>query len=309
MKESLTVTSSAAGQRLDIFCVSKVLSLSRTALQRAIKNGDITVNNQVVKPRYIVRTDDIVHVQLPAKTLPAAPPSSPPSPPILYEDKDIVVINKPAGLTVQPGIANETGTITDWFTSRYPGRRGGLVHRLDKDTSGVLVLAKTDKIHAYLKQQFKKRRVKKEYLAVVFGVPKASDGRITRPLARSKRNPLRRTIDETGKPAITEWQLEKKLGYKYALLRVFPFTGRTHQIRVHLHFLGHPIVGDKLYTFKRQHPPAGVTHQLLHAHKLTLALPSGKRKTFTAPLPVDFQRVLSGAEGGTRTRKPNGKAF
>ena len=303
MKESLTVTSSAAGQRLDIFCVSKVLSLSRTALQRAIKNGDITVNNQVVKPRYIVRADDIVHVQLPAKTLPAAPPSSPPSPPVLYEDKDIVVINKPAGLTVQPGIANETGTITDWFASRYPGRRGGLVHRLDKDTSGVLVLAKTDKIHAYLKQQFKKRRVKKEYLAVVFGAPKARDGRITRPLARSKRNPIRRAVPPAGlprealakwgKPAITEWQLEKKLGHKYALLRVFPFTGRTHQIRVHLHFLGHPIVGDRLYTFKRQHSPPGVTRQLLHAHKLTLALLSGKRKTFTAPLPEDFQEVLS----------------
>lgn len=296
MEKTFNISPSAAGQRLDIFCVSKALGLSRTALQRAIKNGDITVNNQVVKPRYIVRTDDIVHVQLPAVPPPAAPPSSPsspPSPPILYEDKDVVVINKPAGLTVQPGIANETGTITDWFTSRYPGRRGGLVHRLDKDTSGVLVLAKTPAAHAYLKQQFKKRRVKKEYLAVVFGVPKASDGRITRPLARSKRNPLRRTIDEAGKPAITEWQLEKKLGHKYALLKVFPFTGRTHQIRVHLHFLGHPIVGDKLYTFKRQHPPPGVTRQLLHAYRLTLNLPSGRRKTFTAPLPEDFQNVLS----------------
>lgn len=297
MKKTFNIPPSAAGQRLDIFCVSQALGLSRTALQRAIKNGDITVNYQAVKPRYIVRAADIVHVQLPAKTLPAAPTSIPPSPPILYEDKDIVVINKPAGLTVQPGIANETGTITDWFASRYPGRRGGLVHRLDKDTSGVLVLAKTPAAHAYFKQQFKKRRVKKEYLAIVFGIPKASDGRITRPLTRSRRNPLRRMIDEAGKPAITEWQLEKKLGHKYALLRVFPFTGRTHQIRVHLHFIGHPIVGDKLYTFKRQHPPSGVTHQLLHAHQLTLTLLSGKRKTFIAPLPEDFQNVLSVVPG------------
>lgn len=298
MKKSLTVTSSAAGQRLDVFCVSQALGLSRTALQRAIKNGDITVNNQTVKPRYIVRADDIVHVRLSEKTPSVVPPPVLPSPPIIYEDKDIVVINKPAGLAVQPGIANEAGTITDWFASRYPGRRGGLVHRLDKDTSGVLVLAKTPAAHAYLKQQFKKRRVKKEYLAIVFGAPKASDGRITRPLARSKRNPLRRTIDEAGKIAITEWRLEKKLGHKYALLKVFPFTGRTHQIRVHLHFLGYPIVGDKLYTFKRQHPPSGVTHQLLHAHKLTLTLLSSKRKTLTAPLPEDFQSVLSSAGGG-----------
>ncbi|MFH1354459.1 MAG: RluA family pseudouridine synthase [bacterium] len=298
---SINITASPAdeGQRLDIFCVRHIPGPSRAVLQRAIKNGDITVNGQTVKPRYIVRADDVVYVRLPGKTPPAAPPPALPSPPILYEDKDIVVINKPAGLTVQPGIANEAGTVMDWFISRYPGLRGGLVHRLDKDTSGVLVLAKTPAAHVYLKQQFKKRRVKKEYLAVVFGTPKASDGRITRPLARSKRNPMRRTVDEQGKGAITEWRLEKKLGHKYALLRVFPFTGRTHQIRVHLHFIGHPIVGDRLYTFKRQISPPGVTRQLLHAEKLTTKLPPGKltrrlnrRKTFTAPLPEDFQQVL-----------------
>jgi 23S rRNA pseudouridine1911/1915/1917 synthase len=146
--------------------------------------------------------------------------------------------------------------------------------------------------------------VKKEYLALVFGVPGGTDGRVTRPLVRSRRNPSRRAAvprTETntliGKPAITEWRLEKAFAKKYALLRVFPLTGRTHQIRVHLHHIGHPIVGDALYTFKRQKPPAGVPRQLLHAEKLTVMTSPGVRKTFTAPLPEDFQSVLDRLSG------------
>lgn len=280
-----------------------ISDLSRAALQRAIREGNITVNEQATKPRYIVHAGDIVRAELQTDTISSTQPTKLPAPPILYEDKDIVVIDKPAGVTVHPGLANETGTIIDWFADRYPANSGDLVHRLDKDTSGVLVLAKTSEALNHLKIHFKKRRVKKEYLALVFGVPKKGEGRVNQPLARSKRNPIRRTVPpqglprealaKWGKPAITEWQLEEKISDKYALLRVFPLTGRTHQIRVHLHFISHPIIGDPLYTFKRQHSPTGVTHQLLHAHQLTLTLPSGKRKTFTAPLPADFQTVLT----------------
>ncbi|MEK7557203.1 MAG: RluA family pseudouridine synthase, partial [Patescibacteria group bacterium] len=235
--------------------------------------------------------------------------------PILYEDKDVVVINKPTGLEAHPSASTgQASTVSGWFGQRYPEaehvgeeeNRPGIVHRLDKETSGVMILAKTNTAYQHLKNEFKVRRAKKEYLALVFGIPTMKRGRVTRPLGRSPRNPLRRTIDAAGKPAITEWQIERKIskqglaphrrgapGAGFALLRLFPFTGRTHQLRAHLHFLGHPIVGDKLYTFKRQRPPQGVTRQLLHAEKLTLTLPSGKRKTFIAPLPDDFARAIN----------------
>ncbi|MDP3997053.1 MAG: RluA family pseudouridine synthase [bacterium] len=296
----IIVADTQAGQRLDLFCVSLTPNLSRAVIQRAVKVGDVLLNGKIVKPRQIIKTGDSVSINInppakhPLSPLPAINPS------ILFEDSDVVVINKPAGISVHPGAGNEQkSTISSWFAARYPAAasvgddpaRPGIVHRLDKDTSGALIIAKTQKAFLDLKEQFKKRRVKKEYLALVFGVPGGTDGRITRPLIRSKRNPLRRTIDEQGKPAVTEWRLEKKFG-KFALLRVYPLTGRTHQIRAHLHFLGFPIVGDALYVFKRQRPPAGVTHQLLHAEKITFALPTGKKKTVAAPLPADFEYIL-----------------
>lgn len=309
MEKSFAVGVDDSGQRLDIFCVGKIPQLSRAALQKAIKASGITVNGKVVKPHQTLKLGDEVRFNLPEETTSAPIPEViPQNLPILYEDKDVVVINKPASVEVHPGQVPNQPAITAWFSVRYPNAqhvgeaegRPGVVHRLDKDTSGVLILAKTNPAFEHLKSEFKNRRAKKEYLALVFGIPNMKRGRITRPIGRTPRNPLRRTISETGKPAVTEWQLEKKLQQeKLALLRLFPFTGRTHQLRVHLHFLGHPIVGDKLYTFKRQRLPAGrqarlkITRQLLHAEKLTLTLPSGKRKTFIAPLPDDFTRAIN----------------
>jgi 23S rRNA pseudouridine1911/1915/1917 synthase len=308
---TIVVDGAAAGQRLDILLTAQMAGYSRAALQRGIKLGEILVNGRSVKPRYIVREADQITVAL--ALLPASAPQSAPKDlavPILYEDKDLLVINKPAGILVHKTEGSSEQTIADWLAARYPAAanlseengRAGIVHRLDKETSGALLLAKTPLACTVLREQFKKRRVKKEYLALVFGVPRATEGRITRPLIRSKRNPRRRTVAKRagrgsdalseGKPAITEWRLERPVGTKYALLRVFPFTGRTHQIRVHLHHIGHPIVGDSLYIFKRQKPPAGVTRQLLHATQLTFKLPSGKHKSVTAPLPEDFQSLL-----------------
>lgn len=318
MNEVFKVTAEEAGQRLDVFCVSKLPHISRAAIQKAIKAGQITINNKIVKPRQVIKVRDSVEVITPPspsphlmgrKLSPSSEGEIPEGVKILYEDKDVVVIDKPAGVEVHPGMIPGQPTLTAWFKKKYPNTknvgeaegRPGIVHRLDKDTSGVLILAKTPLALEHLKKEFKTRRAKKEYLALVFGLPTMKRGRITRPIARSPRNPLRRTIaaeprgDEValrGKPAVTEWQIEKKLN-KLALLRLFPFTGRTHQLRVHLHFIGHPIVGDSLYTFKRQRPPQGVTRQLLHAEKLTLTLPSGKTKTFVAPLPDDFQRAIN----------------
>lgn len=196
---------------------------------------------------------------------------------ILYEDHDVLVINKPSGMAIE-------GPIQEAWPA----------HRLDKDTSGVLVLAKTADVLTYLRQQFKERQVAKEYLALVFGVPKKGSGRIDRPLKRSTRYPMRRTIHPDGKPAVTDWQVEETFGEAFALLRLTPLTGRTHQLRAHLHWLGHPVIGDKLYTFKKLEWPSGVpapARQMLHAAQLTLQLPSGDEKTFTAREPVDFVKT------------------
>jgi 23S rRNA pseudouridine1911/1915/1917 synthase len=164
-----------------------------------------------------------------------------------------------------------------------------------------MILAKTAAAMQHYKQQFKKHYAKKEYLALVFGELNGNDGRINQAIIRSRRNPSRRTIVPktkahilSGKMAITEWRIEKALTKNYTLLRVYPLTGRTHQIRVHLHFIGHPIVGDHLYTFKRQQSPPGVKRQMLHAEKLTIKLPAGVRKSYRAPLPEDFVTVLQG---------------
>ncbi|MEX1997716.1 MAG: RluA family pseudouridine synthase [Candidatus Andersenbacteria bacterium] len=315
MEKLLTVSAADAGQRLDVFCVSQLPGYSRAALQRAIREDQIKINNTTGKPRQIVSEGDVITIALPASAhRPEEQAGAPASLtfPILYEDRDVVVINKPAGVVVHAGNGREAPTVVSWLEQRYPAigtvgedaQRPGIVHRLDRETSGALIIAKTQAAYEHLKEQFQRRRAHKEYLALVFGQPGETKGRINRALTRSRRNPLRRTIASESVPtspeglrgapkdAVTEWRLEEKLAGRFTLLRVFPLTGRTHQIRAHLHFLGFPIVGDALYTFKRQRPPHGVMRHLLHAQRLTVTLLTGKRKTFTAPLPPDFQQVL-----------------
>ena len=303
MSRSFTPKAAEVGQRLDLFCTANIPALSRAAIQRAIKNGHITLNQKQVKPSYALKSGDQIEASQTdlteaAASLPDDPGSL--SLPILYEDQEVVVINKPAGIVVHPGVGVIKPTVASWFADKYPeslsvgenSTRPGLVHRLDKDTSGLMIVAKTQAAYQDLKSQWQRRRVRKEYLALVFKVPSMKEGRIVQPIARSKRNPMRRVVDPTGRPAITEWKTEQKFGNRFALLRLFPKTGRTHQLRVHLNNLHYPIVGDQLYTYKRQRPPIGVTHQLLHAAKLTLRLPSGKRRTFTAQLPDDFAAII-----------------
>jgi len=303
--KQLIVSTEDAGQRLDVWCVGQLPQLSRAAIQRAIKSGDITLDGKRVKPRQTVTAGAAVSIHA-TLTTPTTRVMEKITLPIVFENDDVVVINKPAGVVAHVGPGVTGTTVSDWLVDRYPAASGigegetmrsGIVHRLDKDTSGVMIMAKTQAAYTHLKQAWQKDRVKKEYLAVVYGVPGEQDGRIVQAISRSRRNPMRRTVDPAGKLAITEWQKVATLGAgegqeAYALLRVFPFTGRTHQIRVHLHWLGFPIVGDELYTFKRQRPPRGVARQLLHAEKLTLELPDGSHHVFTAPIPPDFQAVV-----------------
>ena len=307
MDQTITIPEQHIAQRLDVFFKNRFPLHSRASLQKLIKDGAITVNSRTVKPGYILRLNDIVSVNLTQSVPAELTPAEPPVIPIIFEDQHIVVINKPAGLLVHTEALHEP-SVAAWFSHRYPNSsvgedsyRPGIVHRLDRDTSGVMVLAKSPLAFQQLKQQFKKHFAKKEYLALVFGKPGGDDGRINQAIIRSLRNPSRRTIVPktkasllAGKMAITEWRIEKVLSNNFTLLRVYPLTGRTHQIRVHLHFIGHPIVGDHLYTFKRQHSPVGVKRQMLHAEKLTIKLLSGVRKTYLAPLPDDFTAVLAG---------------
>lgn len=303
MKEEFSVTPGEDGQRLDLVCTRRLNMISRARVQRAIKDGSIIVNGKIKVPGYTVRIGDIIifSQEIPQETI--TEEEKLPSIPIIFEDRDVVVVNKPAGIVIHEGTLHRSQTLVSWLIDRYPAIKNrshefegpvGIIHRLDKDTSGVMICAKTPQAQVLLRKQFLDRRVKKEYLALVYGALTMTQGRITQPLARSKRNPMRRTIDPEGKPAITEWKREEVIHGIYTLLRVFPFTGRIHQIRAHLHFIGHPIVGDHLYVYKRKHPPKGVKRQMLHAERLTLALPSGKRKTFIAPLAEDFVAVLDG---------------
>jgi 23S rRNA pseudouridine1911/1915/1917 synthase len=234
------------------------------------------------------------------------------APEIIYEDKDILVVNKPAGMMVHNDGREVGGTVVDWFLARVPTARGvgeegyaqggqklersGVVHRLDRDTSGILVLAKTQDAFQFLKQQFHEHRVRKEYRAVVYGTMKEKWGTVERPIGRSTRDFRLRSAQRgargTLRDAVTDWELIGQSG-THAYLKVLPKTGRTHQIRVHLKAIGRPIVHDELYAPEelQNGDNLGFKRLALHAYALKLVTPSGVEKTFLAPLPADFEEA------------------
>jgi 23S rRNA pseudouridine1911/1915/1917 synthase len=223
---------------------------------------------------------------------------------IIYEDSSVLVINKPAGLVVHAGVKGEQGTLADWVLKNYPEMkdvgeeqagilRPGIVHRLDKDTTGVMILAKTQDAFLLLKKQFKERNVSKVYRAFVHGVMKEEKGSIDRPMGRSAKDFRLRSAGRGAKgelrEAVTDWRCIKN-GEEYSYIEVLPKTGRTHQIRVHMKAINHPLVCDMLYAPKRA-CALGFDRLALHAFSLTLAMPDGNAQTFEAPLPEDFQRA------------------
>jgi len=207
--------------------------------------------------------------------------------PIIYEDENIIIIDKPAGLLVHPTSKKERNTLIDYF----PNAR--LAHRLDKDTSGLLILAKNEKTNDWLKSQFKNRQIKKRYITLVHGSLKDKTGIITKTISRSRKRGGSQTTAPIGKrrEAITRYRVLKEFE-NYTYLEVSPETGRTHQIRVHLASIGHPIAGDEKYKFKRQLTPEELKRQFLHASYLKFSLPNGKVKKFHLNLPKDLEKIL-----------------
>lgn len=233
---------------------------------------------------------------------------------ILYEDEDVIVINKPSGIMVHGDGRSTEPTVVDWFLAHTPASRGvgepglaqdgtplersGVVHRLDKETSGVLILAKTQSGFTHLKEQFHERLVRKEYRAFIYGTLKEKWGTITRPIGRSPRDFRMRSAERGARgvlrSAVTDWELLQQSG-THAYVRVIPKTGRTHQIRVHLRSIGKPIVGDTLYASREveQNNNLGFSRLALHAYSLKISLLSGEEKTYIAELPSDFSDALT----------------
>lgn len=304
----LIVDAADAGLRLDRFLVSRLAGRSRAEVTRWIHAGAVTVDGSACRPAHRLRAGERIRVVAPA-ALPS--PLVPEPVPIerLYEDEQILVLVKPAGLSVHPGAGVRGGTLvnallslgSEWSTIGGV-HRPGIVHRLDRGTSGLMVVARTDVAHRALAGEFRERRVDKEYLAVVWGRPAAGRGRIEAPIGRDPVHRARMAVRDAGRAAVTRYEILEPWA-RATLLSLRPLTGRTHQIRVHCAALGHPLVGDSLYggsavargldggalaaAVRRLGRPA------LHAHALAFAHPTtGVPLQFTAPPPEDFRQLL-----------------
>jgi len=275
-------------ERLDQYVVRKQPGLSRGFATRLIQDGDVLVNGEPqLKAGYKVRPSDRIKIGFDETKAVIFPDIDIP---VIYEDDDCVVINKPVGLlTHSKGAFNPEATVSTWLRSRMQapkGERAGIVHRLDRATGGVMICAKTPGALSKLQKQFSERKTKKTYIAVVAGTPKESQALIDMPIERNPKQPQTFRVGSNGKPAQTEYKVLKTNG-QLSLLELKPVTGRTHQLRVHLKYLGHPIVGDTLYDGQ----PA--ERMFLHALSLEITLPDSQRKTFEAPLPPEFNKLVA----------------
>ncbi len=297
----LTVSPEDTGVRLDIWLARRLPELSRSRIQALMRAGHITLDGSPVKGHRRTRSGDRVRVAVPAPTATGLCPEAIPLD-ILYQDGDLMVINKPAGLVVHPAARHATGTLVHALLHHCPDLAGiggqlrpGLAHRLDKDTSGVLVVAKNERALAGVCAQFKAHRVEKDYLALVWGRPRPPADTIASLIGRHRTDRTRMSATpRSGRPALTNYATLEALG-PVTLLRIRIATGRMHQIRVHMAHRGHPIVGDARYGLRTPPPlPAPALRQMLHAESLALDHPrTGRRLRFTAPLPPDLEALLA----------------
>ena len=286
--QKFVVDADKVGSRLDVFLVSVVPEISRSSIQKLCLDDKVLVNNKVQPTKYKVRSDDEVIIYFDPKDLDEIPDIDLP---IIYEDDDSLVIDKPAGvLTHSKGGFNPEATVATFIRDRVigmEGERAGIVHRLDRGTSGLIICAKTPEALKWLQKQFSDRKTKKEYLAVIEGTLQPSEAVVDAPIARNARDPKTFIVSPGGKPAETAYEvLNTANGHSLVLLK--PKTGRTHQLRVHLTYLKHPIVGDVIYK------GAPFDRMLLHAKQLEITLPNRQRKVFTSDTPKEFQETLNG---------------
>jgi 23S rRNA pseudouridine1911/1915/1917 synthase len=283
-----------AGERLDKYITQKESGLSRSFIQELVSSGHILVNNQSAKPSLRLKTGDTITIEIPPETPSELKAENIPLE-IIFQDKDLLLINKPPGLTVHPAPGHPDHTLVNGVLALEPEMedfddplRPGIVHRLDKDTSGLLLVAKNRQALANLSAQFKERTVRKYYLALVKGELRPAEGFIEAPLGRDPQNRQKIAVVSDGRHARTGYKVLRYI-QGYSLLEVKLETGRTHQIRVHFAAIGHPVAGDAVYGQKE----SWVKRQFLHAHRLSFALPSNRQVVeFTSPLPPDLEEAL-----------------
>lgn len=289
--------------RLDQFLAKTIDNLSRNQSQKLIRRGDVLVNQATAIPKTSLNPGDTITVYLPTVSPETSPQPETIPLDIVYEDDDVVVLNKPVGMVVHPAHGHLTGTLVNALLAHYPDmtvwqnletgptNRPGIVHRLDQDTSGLMVIARNPAVLPQLQRQFKERSVKKTYLALVNGNPPAPVGLIDVPLGRDPVHRQKMAVQANGKPARTHYRVVHSTK-QYSLLEIDLETGRTHQIRVHLAWLNCPVVGDTVYGWRKNH--LGLSHQFLHASQLQFTHPhTGEELSFTAPLANNLQTIIS----------------
>lgn len=277
--------------RLDVELARRYPELSRSTIQKYIKNGDVTVDGEVV----LQTKTDVSENNVLALNLPADNDFKGQALPIVYIDDNVIVVNKPAGvLTHAKGALNHEFTVAEFFrrytTHALHTNRPGIVHRLDRDTSGIMIGARNDETAVLLKKQFADRKTKKQYVAIVDGVPKVEHAVIDLPIGRNPSAPSTFRVDPSGKPALTTYEVLASNG-KQSLVKLLPKTGRTHQLRVHLQYINTPISGDRVYG-----RPNKDGRLYLHAYRLELTIPSSERKLFTAEVPEEFTHHFPGVK-------------
>lgn len=298
MGEKIDFIAEKSGERLDVFLARKYPEMSRSHLQKLITAEEVLINGKSRKANYKLSEGELVSLCLPEPEVINISPENIPLD-ILYEDSDIIVINKPRGMVVHPAAGVTTGTLVNALLAHCDDLSGingvirpGIVHRLDKDTSGVMVAAKNDAAHINLSEQIKNKTAKRVYWAIVFGNIKESSGTINGDIGRNPNDRQKMAIvTANGKPATTKFKVLERFG-QYTLIECRLLTGRTHQIRVHMTSIGHPLVGDPKYG--RGKSPFKIQGQALHSLNLTLVHPkTGEEMIFEAPLPEDMKKILS----------------
>ncbi|MEE8386747.1 MAG: RluA family pseudouridine synthase [Dehalococcoidia bacterium] len=305
--KTLDLTADRPGERLDVFLARRGDGLSRSHARRLIDEGLVTVDGRRERPSHHLASGARVAATLPP--VEEAKPAAEPIPlTVIYQDEDVIVVDKPAGLTVHPAPGHPSGTLVNALLTIAPElaealdtMRPGIVHRLDKDTSGLLVVARSERARAGLTHQLKEREVHKTYLALIQGIPEPAQGTIEAPIGRNPRNRKKMAVVADGREAETKYRVREALDSpsppssgSFALLEVEPVTGRTHQIRVHLAAIGHPVIGDSVYG--KRSPLVG--RQFLHAWRLAFELPSsGRLVEFEAPLPPELRAALRSLRG------------